>query len=85
LNPNPRIEKGGKPVGDQVKEKKQKAVDENYAGYEKDIPVDYSTYEELTDTWNREDLLNNQTSRENACGEGSCIGDQGKKGRTEGV
>jgi hypothetical protein len=85
LDSNPRIENGGQPVGDQVKEKKQNAVDKNYARYEKDIPVDHSTYEELTYTWNREDLLNDQAPGENAGGERSCIGDQGKKCGTEGV
>jgi hypothetical protein len=78
MQADPGIQESRQPVGHQVEEEKKSAVDENNPGYQKDIPVDHPTDKKLPNSGNGESLFDEQTTRQDARGEGAGIRNQGE-------
>jgi hypothetical protein len=76
LDANSGVQDCREPIGHQVKEKKKDAVDEDNARNQKNVAIHNSTDKELSDSWDGENLLNDQTSGQNARGQWTCIGNE---------
>jgi hypothetical protein len=68
LDANSGIQDRGEPIGHQVEEEKKDAVDEDNSRNQKDVAIHNSTHKELSDPWDGENLLNDQTSSQNTRG-----------------
>ena len=83
MKADPGIENCGQPIGDEIKEKKKKAVDENDSGNEKYISIHDPTDKKLANSWNGKYFFDDQAAGENAGGERAGISDEGENSRAE--
>jgi hypothetical protein len=78
LKADPGIENCGQPIGDEIKEKKEKAVDQNNTGNEKYISIHDPTDKKLPNSWNGKNFFDDQAPSENTGGERTSISDEGE-------